>query len=299
MNRDFLTLFMDRTDFPKESCGEVLTCFDLVKENAEADFDSAVKFLYENDCEVKLADPLLAAICEKTGTNIYTVNMLFLIECSIALRELFKSRGYDDSIFWDTMEDVKYKLNECKGMHGVFGNFVSSWYSIFYRGDIVKLGRLEYENFKYDHDEDYFKHGITIKKGDSVKSIHIPSCGTFGEELRLDSYKKAYEFFKDELNGGPLLCTCHSWLLYPQNREILSEKSNIIGFMDDFDIVYGEEEESFSDAWRVFGADCKKPVSELPENSSMQKAVKKWLMSGKKMGAGFGVLIFDGEKLLK
>lgn len=30
----------------------------------------------------------------------------------------------------------------------------------------------------------------------------------------------------------------------------------------------------------------------------MQRAYKKWLMEGNKAGSGFGILLFDGEKII-
>lgn len=127
-------------------------------------------------------------------------------------------------------------------MQGVWGNFVSSWYPIFYSGDIVKLGRLEYEDIPYPWETPYKKHGLVVKKGDPVKNIHIPSSGEpFDLPARLDSYKRAYGFFREELQGGPLVCVCHSWLLYPQNRQVLSPSSNIVSFQEDFDLVGWEE----------------------------------------------------------
>ena len=94
------------------------------------------------------------------------------------------------------------------------------------------------------------------------------------------------------------MCQCESWLLYPRNREILSPASNIIGFLGDWDIVQSGETPEFHDAWRVFGADYKKPLDQLPERTSMQRAFKRWLLAGNQTGWGLGLLIFDGKTIL-
>ena len=75
-----------------------------------------------------------------------------------------------------------------------------------------------------------------------MRCIHIPSSGEpFDREARLASYKMAYDFFREELAGGPLVCVCHSWLLYPGYKEVLKPTSNIVSFMGDFDIVEAED----------------------------------------------------------
>ena len=181
---------------------------------------------------------------------------------------------------------------------GVFGTFVQFWYPIFYRCDIVKLGRLEYETITYDHPAREVA-GITLRPGQKVLNIHIPSSGEpFDLNARLQSYKLAYDFFKDLRGEGPLVCVCHSWLLYPEYRRVLGDSSNIISFQDDFTILEIDDG-AFQDAWRGFGPAAEGPTEQLPEDTSMQRVFKKHLLSGGKNGSALGVLVFDGERLLK
>ena len=156
-----------------------------------------------------------------------------------------------------------------------------------------------YENVTYEGEVPYEKNGCVVRPGDKVKSVHIPSSGEpFDQAARLASYKKAYQFFKEELQGGPLVCVCGSWLLYPPYRGILSPTSNVVSFAGDWDILSSQESEEFHDAWRVFGAASKLPPEQWPEDTSMRRAYKKWILEGHKAGSGFGVLLFDGEKIL-
>ena len=94
------------------------------------------------------------------------------------------------------------------------------------------------------------------------------------------------------------MCVCGSWLLYPPYRGILSPTSNVVSFAGDWDILSSQESEEFHDAWRVFGAASKLPPEQWPEDTSMRRAYKKWILEGHKAGSGFGVLLFDGEKIL-
>lgn len=300
MNKTFLQLLMDKTSFPEEAKSSLKKSADAVTSSGQEEaLDGAVEFFGENDFNVELTQPVVEEIAGKSGLSPYTVWMLLLTEAAIPVKESFDGQGIPEEIFWDTFSDLRCKALECKEIHDVWGTFVAFWYPIFYTGDLVKLGRLEYENYTYSADTPYEKNGYIVKKGDKVKNIHIPSSGEpFDEAARLASYKKAYEFFKDELNGGPLVCVCHSWLLYPEYGKFLPVGSNFAGFQKDFDIVKAEAEDEFDDAWRLFGRDYKKPLAELPERTSMQRAFKKYFLEGGKPGYGMGVLIFDGEKIV-
>lgn len=299
MNKEFLQLMMERTEFPAEARTFLLESADaLVNAGQEEDLGGTVEFFYENDLSIALTEPQIQEMAENSGLSPYTVWMLLLIEAAQNAREAFRQDGVPEEIFWATFSDLRCKAVECKEIYNVWGTFVPFWYPVFYSRSIVKLGRLEYENSTYEWDEPYTKNGFTLKKGDKVKNVHIPSSGEpFDEAARLDSYRRAYEFFKDELNGGPLVCVCHSWLLYPEYGKFLNPASNFVSFQKDFDII-GQDDYEFEDAWRLYGADYQKPTVELPERTSMQRAFKKYLLAGGQTGAGKGVLIFDGEKIV-
>ena len=81
---------------------------------------------------------------------------------------------------------------------------------------------------------------------------------------------------------------CHSWLLYPKLKEVLSEKSNILQFQKYFQIVDVDFEEKEAE-WRIFGRLEKNP-KKYPESTTLQKNAKSYLQSGKKLGNGLGVL---------
>lgn len=300
MNKEFLQLFTEKTGFPDEAVTSLLGSADTLVSTGQADaLDGAVEFFYDNDFSIKLTEPRIVEIAAAAELSPYTVWLLMLIEAAQNAREAYRQSDRPDSLFWATFADLRYKAIECKENYNVWGTFVASWYPIFYSLDIVKLGRLEYQDETYQFGDEYTKNGYTVKRGDKVKNIHIPSSGEpFDEAARLVSYKQAYEYFKDEFNGGPMVCVCHSWLLYPEYAKILDPKSNIVSFQKDFDII-GCDTDDFGDAWRLYGAEHTNPTAQLPERTSMQRAFKKHLLSGGTTGAGMGVFIFDGEKIIK
>jgi len=299
MERAFITDLMTELNFPAEAKTFLTGCLERISQRCEAEFDGVTEFYYENGFDLKLTEPLLDEVSILGDVHRYTVDMLFLLSCAKRLRGAYAQKGIPDRIFLDTMCDLRFKLYECYETYGIWGTFVTFWYGIFFSCDLFRLSRLEYENTTYAHDIPFEKYGVTVRKGTPVKSIHIPShCGPLTKELRMQSYKLAYDFFQEELAGKPLICICHSWLLHSSTKEILPAQSNTVSFVNDFEILSEEDFNEFHDLWRVFGDQKGRPFSELPENTSMQRAYKQWLMDGKKLGAGLGILVFDGEKLL-
>ena len=66
-----------------------------------------------------------------------------------------------------------------------------------------------------------------------------------------------------------------------------------------FDIFKVNEAEDFSNGWRVFRNQWKKDPSELPEDTSLQRNFKKWILDGGGFGAAYGIFFFDGENIVK
>lgn len=232
------------------------------------------------------------------GINEYTMNTVFLIVCSELLLKRYIRYGYSEELFWDTMADLSYKTKECMECKHIAGTFVAGWNEKFYSLERFALGRFQYEKEIFPVDC-ITKNGRKVKKGSTCFNFHIPSSGvSLTDDVRIDSYKKAYEFYEKELEDGVLILKCDSWLLNPRHSEFLPENSNILRFINDFDIYDSSIFETFSDGWRIFGDRWGWPIEDLPENTSLQKAYKKWLLSGNPAGAGRGVILFDGSSII-
>lgn len=232
----------------------------------------------------------------------YTLDFTFLLIAAEKMHQRYKEENLSDELFWDTIMDLKYKFDECVDCKGVYGTFVASWNTGFYALTRFKLGRFQYDMSTFGAADEYITSaGIKIKRGDKTLGFHIPSSGVpLTDEVRLDSYKKAYEFFKDyRREDGLMIFECGSWLLYEGHREFLPEKSNILKFMNDFEIIESEDKDKFDDAWRVFGKYGYKSPKNWPEDTSMRRAFKQRVLSGGKTGHGHGIIVFDGEKIVR
>ena len=299
--REYLSYFMENINFPGEAVETFLDVHDsLVSDTVhKKEMDSIITKYYCDEGYKRINEVLedLTRLAQKMDINPYTMHLMFYLYCSKILKNKYKTSDVSMDVFWNSMLDLSYKLWECRNKHGVLGTFVANWLSDYFVMERFGLGRMQYEAIPFPYDR-YTKNGYTVKKGDRVYNMHIPSSGPLTREKRIDSYKRAYDFFKHELNGGPIVMVCHSWLLYPDNEKFYPKGSNIIDFMHDFEIIHSVDEDKFSEAWRVFGRHHDKDMEEWPTDTSLQRAYIDWLKAGNKTGAGFGVLIFDGQKIL-
>lgn len=81
---------------------------------------------------------------------------------------------------------------------------------------------------------------------------------------------------------------CHSWLLFPNLKEILNLDSNILSFQKFFKILSVDYELRQVEE-RIFGS-VEERVEDYPEMTSLQKRAKAYFLSGKKLGNGFGMI---------
>ncbi|MBO5857406.1 MAG: DUF5596 domain-containing protein [Clostridia bacterium] len=232
----------------------------------------------------------------------YSLTCVWLIVASEKMLELYREKGIDEQIYWDSMMDLKYKFQECVDCKEIYGTFVGHWYTGFFQLNRFALGRFQFENSTFGaQDEFTTSAGIKIKRGDKTIGFHIPSSGVpLTDEVRFDAYKKAYEFFKDQRReDGLVIFECGSWLLYEGNKEILPENSNTVKFINDFEIIKSEAKDKFNDAWRIFAKSGYKAPKHWYDDTSMRRAFKNHVLNGGKTGSGHGVIVFDGEKIVK
>lgn len=235
------------------------------------------------------------------GIKEYTLDFVFLLRAAEVMHGLYKERGLSDELFNNTIMDLKYKYDECVKCKEVHGTFVASWNTGFFALTRYCLGRYQFDMSTYGGDDFTSSAGITIKKGDKTLGFHIPSSGVpLTDEVRLDSFKKAYEFFPEyRREDGLMIFECGSWLIFEEYKNFLPENSNTIKFINDFEIVSSEPKDEFDDAWRIFDKYGFKSPKKWPEDTSMRRAFKNHVLSGGKTGHGHGIIVFDGEKIVR
>ncbi|GAA4654615.1 hypothetical protein GCM10023142_17530 [Anaerocolumna aminovalerica] len=286
----FLTELMSKIHFPQEAQEIFLALYQRILHNPEYDnsMKSAVQLFIHTSSEKAFAE--IDKLSVELKEHSYTMSMLLLLLCAKPLMEKYSEKGLPEDIYWDSIKDLGYKLKECHHVYGIWGTFVRDWFPGYYQMSRFALGRMQYECASFSFDTVTI-NGITIKSGDKVLMIHIPSSGSFTKEERLESYHKAKEFYSKEFDNQPIPVVCDSWLLYPAYKEVFPTHSNIRSFIDDFSYIYEKAEEEFLDAWRLFGNDYNKSPKDWPKTTSLQKAFAEYFISGGKAGIGYGIFI--------
>lgn len=284
--------FMQKLDFPIDAQNELLSVLDILLSNDEF-LDIVKRYKNDNFDYNKMIDDT-KTLAENNGICSYTVHMLLFICMAQTLHIRYIKKAIDDKIFYDTMCDLRYKLEECKLIHGKIGTFVPGWYKGIFEMKIFALGRLQFEinNTWFDCDVND-KH---IPKGTKVLSVHIPRTGApLSHDLVIDSYRQAKEFFKDQFDNN-IIFICNSWLLYPWNREVLKDGSNLAQFYDDFTIVSSAEYKNYSEVWRLFDCLYDENPNNLPSDTSLRRAYIERIKNGLPIGYGIGVIVFYRKK---
>ena len=287
--RNNLETFFNKNGNECADAKKLLAAYDKIQstDSAAEAFNKALE-LYEEriDCDygeaIKLADKAakIAYVYE------YTAELLLFICFSRKLKEYYKEKGVSLDIYDDTVKDFRYQMEDCKATRGILGVLYASWFIGFVKMERFCIGRFQYEVIKFGCD--YSKDGKTLTPESKVLNVHIPGSGEpLSEELALESFERAKEFYKDIIDK-PYAAKCSSWLLYPEHETMLNHESNIYRFMKLFDVFdYGIKKDN-GDLYRIFGTEEKR-VEYLTENTSLQRAYKKHLLNGGKTGYGIGV----------
>lgn len=242
----------------------------------EISYDGCEELLHEL-CSRETWDEARRKVKEKLCTDERGIAMLTVMLhclCTVTYGE-YRKRGIPEEIFLDTQKCFSRFVREHKDSFGVFG-FDRDFWTVRQLGLVLfRIRELEYE---FDRHE-----------GEPVISIHIPSDAVMTPEKCRESFEAADAFFRAFYpDKAGLRFFCESWLLSPALVELLGPASNILKFRQQFEIVAWDRDSKGYEMW-VFGR-TGLPVEELPENSSLQRNMKRYLQSGKKVGEATGVL---------
>lgn len=292
-------LAMDRLDFPQEAKDTITNAEEKILKNEKANkiYESMYRAYWLKKKNFDSFGDKVDALADEIGEHKYTVHLVLLLNCTKPLLSEYKKQGISEDIYWNSILDLRSKACECKENYGIWGTFVETWFLPFYTLERFGIGRFQYD--LSDFGENYYNEfGVELRDGDFTLGMHIPSHqGAITYDVRLDSYKKAAEFFKDRFPEKKMIVCCNSWLLYPDNLNIFSENSNVRDFVLDFEPLDIKRTYDFGDAWRVFGVEeAKKPLNELRGSTGMQKAYMDWFAQNKKPGVAYCILIFDREE---
>ena len=188
-----------------------------------------------------------------------------------------------EDIWIETMKCFSRFVNEYYCSYGKYGFDRGFWTTRQINAKLFRIGELEYELCE------------------NTIGIHIPSDTQLKEHLLQESMVQARQFLKEwfpKWADAPMECT--SWLLSPVLKEMLSGNSNILQFQKAFEIVSVDMEPNDVLEWAFKLTDKQQKevcLDKLPEETSLQKKIKEYLLKGGKVGVAKGIWTWAEEKI--
>ncbi len=198
-----------------------------------------------------------------------------MLVCAAEQYVWYKEKGIPDPIFFATMGCFTRFIRECEKITGIRAFDREWWTARQLSGTLFRIGELEYEKME--------------KNSIKMVSIHIPSDSLLTKECCDQSIADAKKFFKkyfSEYSDAEYICD--SWLLTPELSLLLPETSHILAFQKRFSLQNVDYSGTEYIEWVFKTRDAK--TTNLPEETTLQKRMKQFLLDGGKVGSGFGIL---------
>lgn len=192
--------------------------------------------------------------------------------------------GMPETVFWDTMSDIKLWEHNYFVKNGSHGIGELGWLKNHFKLEIFRLGRLQFQKTKLF--DPLFKSVKGVRLGESALFVHIPQGEPLDIEKAKSSFLEANRFFEQYFPDFRYrLYVTETWLLYEKNRLFMKEGCNILKFSELFQHL-GDKNLQKEATKRIFGKEYHADNRE----SSLEKAAKAYLESGGKLGIGVGYI---------
>ena len=253
--------------------------------------DEAAYAVFADQIEIYKNNMTVQALGEPYGFLPATMDLLLLIQMLPILREQYVLQDIPMKYYDAIVNSFRGHAERTLESKGVATAGVAWWSMAYFKLKMFSIGRLIY---KWRPFRETFTVGdYVIEEGVYHIDVHIPSSGSFAPEVVHASYDEARAFFEKRYNQKGLLFGCSSWLMSPTLDEMLPPTSNILAFAHEYTILKTSVDETGEKTGHyVFGSGVDMTnVDALPENSSLQRAMKARLKEGKGIGHAFGVIL--------
>lgn len=133
---------------------------------------------------------------------------------------------------------------------------------------------------------------LFLKPGDIMIDMHIPAGGKMTPDACLESFRRAFDFFKRRHPGTfkPVIIS-HSWIFNTQFEELLP-KSNLASLMREC-LLFPHDSSGRDGMLFLFGRDYE-DLSKAPHDTSVRRAMLGVLEKGERLRNG-GMLFFEED----
>lgn len=201
--------------------------------------------------------------------------------------EINSARGIPKEFTVAVLKDVNLWIGNYYKQYGAFGSNEFAWFSYHLRGELFRLGRIQFRPCKTNR----------APSGEWVLECHIPQGEPLDPQACLQSFAMAKEFFAKyfpEVKADYF--DCDSWLLNPNFAYLMEEDSNIVQFGKLWTARSIRLEGSRATIQRVFGFGFQREdLPNAPENTRLQRRVKDFLLKGGDLSSTYCVRPLNAE----
>ncbi|KUN87363.1 acyltransferase [Streptomyces bungoensis] len=208
------------------------------------------------------------------------------------VRAHHRERGIPADVSRRTLADLGRNMAAHRRCHGRAGLLVPRWLTLHFRGELYQLGRLQFQRASLGpRTSDALRAaGLDVTAGTPCLNLHVPDfLGPLTPAACDRSLALAREFFARHYpEEDHPVAVCHSWLLDPQLRRYLPERSHIVAFQERFRVAHEDPEPADTEPVRFVFGDPDLPVARLPRRTSVERAVGDHLRAGGHWYIGHG-----------
>lgn len=184
----------------------------------------------------------------------------------------YRNRGIGEDIFVATMKFCTRFLQEHFTTRQTYKYVWAWWFPRQITLQEFRIGALEYE---------------FVDGQEREIAVHIPSDADMSTSSVQDSLQEFYKFrMKYFPDWKDVKLTCDSWMMVPELKLFLKEDSKIVAFQNLFEIDSIDRDAIWFMGWIYPGHDT--VDDSLPEKTTLQRELKKYLLEGKKFGIAKG-----------
>lgn len=206
-------------------------------------------------------------------------------------RKRYERDSVSFGLFEDNALDVEIWAENYRKMYGIRGisEEHETWLEDISEMKVIKIGRLQFERMSEDRVSEFGNLPISVDT--LCLNVHIREGEKLEEEDCEESYCRAWEFYRSKgYNFSRILFVCDSWLINPKLNTLLKKDSNILKFQKRYCFL-SEDIQSRQMEERVFGYVSER-AEEYPEETSLQKTLKKELMDNRRFGMVKGYFLY-------
>ncbi|MFZ2537759.1 MAG: acyltransferase domain-containing protein [Oscillospiraceae bacterium] len=284
LKKDEVTKLCERIEMPVEATNTVCNLIDSFDFSVIAPYYHMLFSVKTGDEAVKEINAILENE-ESKGFIWLTIYLAAVLDTKTTYDVL----GIDEKIFYDTMAIFSRFVHEHKESFGVYGYDRQGWNYRQIACTLFRVDALEYEMCAFAGEDAIINGETVIATNENTISIHIPSDARLTAENNKTSLKNAVEFFDKHFHSFEYrMLYCHSWIISPNLKDVLDENSNIIKFLEMFEIYTANPEAENYKLW-VFKNNSL-TIDEFPQDTSLQRNIVKHLRQGGKIGDAGGII---------